>query len=178
LSNLLPGGQGLEVAECLSQLQWLIHNPFALLIVTDFGIAGEREIFSEWMTFETIVCQYSSEIRMSIEENAIKIPGFPFVPVCTSENASCTWNGVCLTSLSLDPNSSLVFDAEKVVNDFKTLFTFWKVYTTDVHDAFELTLRMVSQKCQKGNDGSGCNVKSELVFEDGELLNEFWKTLG
>lgn len=44
-ADLLPGAaSALEVSEGLGQLQWLNNNALLLLIESDLGISGKREI--------------------------------------------------------------------------------------------------------------------------------------
>jgi hypothetical protein len=39
--------------ESLCQLQRLVNNSFFVFVVTDFSVAGEREVFPHWMSLET-----------------------------------------------------------------------------------------------------------------------------
>jgi len=65
-----------------------------------------------------------------------------------------------------------------MINDFEAFLAFGVVYTANIHDTFELTLTVVAEKSEDGDDSRGGNVKSELIIEDGELVDEFWETLG
>jgi len=65
-----------------------------------------------------------------------------------------------------------------MVNDLEAFLAFRVVYTTDIHDTLELTLAVVAEKSEDGDDSSGGDVEGELVIEDGELVDKFWETLG
>lgn len=46
LANLLPSaGSAFEVSECLCKLQWLGDNSLLFLIIANFRISREREVF-------------------------------------------------------------------------------------------------------------------------------------
>jgi hypothetical protein len=66
-----------------------------------------------------------------------------------------------------------MLDTQQMINDFKTFFSLGVVCTTNIHDALELTLGMITEECEGGNDGGGCDVECQFVVEDRELLNEF-----
>ena len=66
------------IPERLRELQWLVDDALAFLVVADFGVSlriavsirahrsdasytyGQREILSERMAFETVICQDTS----------------------------------------------------------------------------------------------------------------------
>jgi len=135
------------------------------------------------------------QIGMASEYNSKKIPSFALIPdtglagtrlglktqeipISTTENLNGARDGVCLSSIGLDPDATAVLDAQQMVNDFKAFLAFGIVYTADVHDTLKLTLTVVSEKSENGDDSRGGDVESELVIEDRELLDEFWETLG
>ena len=64
-----------------------------------------------------------------------------------------------------------------MVNNFETLLLVREVDAADVHKLLELTLPMVTEEREDREDSRRRNVKGELVFQNGELLNEFRKTL-
>lgn len=71
-----------------------------------------------------------------------------------------------------------MFDTEEGVHHFETFLSFGVVYTAYVHNRFKLTLRMVAEEGENGDDGGRSNVESEFILENGELLDEFRETLG
>jgi len=74
-------GSTLKVTESLRKLQRFRNDSFLLLIVSYFGVTGQREIFSERVSFESIIGEDTAKIRVSTEEDSIHIPRFTFVPV-------------------------------------------------------------------------------------------------
>lgn len=105
-------------------------------------------------------------------------PTKTFAPIRSSENWDSARDGVSLASVGLDPDSSGVLDGEQVVYDFKSLFALGEVDTADVHAGFKLALAVVAQESEDRDDGAGCDVESQLVLQDGELLDELGKALG
>lgn len=136
-----------------------------------------------------------SQIRMAGEQDTKKIPSFALIPdtgsagtildlknrripISTTENTNGAGNGIGLCSIGLDPDPAAVLDTQQMVDNFEAFLTFGVVCTTDIHDTLELALAVVTEKSENGDDSGGGDVESELVVEDGELMNEFWETLG
>ena len=136
-----------------------------------------------------------SQIRMAGEQDTKKIPSFALIPdtgsagtildlknrripISTTENTNGARNGIGLCSIGLDPDPAAVLDTQQMVDDFEAFLAFGVVCTTDIHDTLELALAVVTEKSENGDDSGGGDVESELVVEDGELMNEFWETLG
>ena len=136
-----------------------------------------------------------SQIRMAGEQDTKKIPSFTLIPdtgsagtildlknrripISTTENTNGARNGIGLCSIGLDPDPAAVLDTQQMVDDFEAFLAFGVVCTTDIHDTLELALAVVTEKSENGDDSGGGDVESELVVEDGKLMNEFWETLG
>lgn len=127
------------------------------------------------MTFEAVIGQDTSQIRVTDEEDSVHVPDFTLVPVSRSEHGGCGGNGVDLIGVSLDTNTCVVLDGEEVIDDLETLRAGGVIGSADVHACAELGLSVVAEEGQGGNDGVGCDVKSELVLDDAELLNKLGK---
>ncbi len=93
-------------------------------------------------------------------------------PVSTPEDCHCTRYVVSFSSVRLDPDPTGLFNTEKVVDHFESLFSFRIIGTADIHDALELTLGMVSEEGENGNDSRRRGVQRQLVLEHRELLDE------
>lgn len=136
-----------------------------------------------------------SQIRMAGEQDTKKIPSFTLIPdtgsagtildlknrripISTTENTNGARNGIGLCSIGLDPDPAAVLDTQQMVDNFEAFLAFGVVCTTDIHDTLELALAVVTEKSENGDDSGGGDVESELVVEDGKLMNEFWETLG
>lgn len=114
---------------------------------------------------------------MSLEEDSEQVPSFSFIPVCTPEDGNSTGDRIRFSCIGLDPNSATLGNTEQVVHNLESLVPVGVICTTDVHAAFKLTLRVVSQERKHRNDTRRGDVESEFVLENGELLDEFGQTL-
>jgi hypothetical protein len=65
-----------------------------------------------------------------------------------------------------------------MIHDLKALLALGKVNTAYIHDALELALRVVAQEGESLYHARRRGVQCKFVFEDGELLDEFWQALG
>jgi len=68
-------------------------------------------------------------------------------------------------------------NAEKMVDDFKPLIPLRVVRSTDIHHAFELALRMISEEGEDRDDSGRRDVQCQFILKHGELLNKFGKAL-
>jgi len=59
-----------------------------------------------------------------------------------------------------------------VINDFKPFVVGGVVGAGNVHEGFELTVVVVAQKLEDGEETRGCDVEGELVTGYRELLDE------
>src|SRR5690606_37812739 len=59
----------------------LINHPLLFGVVAHFHMAGNREIFAEGMTNETVVGKNAAKVGVTFEDDAVKIEGFALVPV-------------------------------------------------------------------------------------------------
>jgi hypothetical protein len=112
------------------------------------------------------------------KEDAIHVPCLPLIPIRTPEDLHGTWHWVRLTSIRLDTNPARGLDTQQVIDYLKTLLPLREIHTANVHEGFELALRVIPEESQNGDHGGGRDVDSQLVFEYRELLNEFGKALG
>lgn len=155
-----------------------VDDTFAFFVIAYFGVSGERKIFPQGVALETIVGEDATKIRMAGEQDTKKIPSFTLIPISTTENTNGARNGIGLCSIGLDPDPAAVLDTQQMVDNFEAFLAFGVVCTTDIHDTLELALAVVTEKSENGDDSGGGDVESELVVEDGKLMNEFWETLG
>jgi len=175
--NLLPRRQRFKVPMSLSHLQRLIDYAFPFLVISNLRITSQREIFAKGMTFETVICQYATEVRMTFKEDTIEIPGLSFIPIGASEHWDGTGDCVCLPSICFDSDSSCVFDTQQAIHNLESFVSVGIIRAADIHAAFELTLGMIPQESEHRGDAGRGNIESELVFKNRELLNEFRETL-
>lgn len=158
-------------------MQRLVDDAFPLFVVADFGVTSQREVLSEGMALEAVVCENATEVGVASEEHAKHVPGLPFIPVCPPEDRNATWDRVGFASICLDAYPCGMLDSQQVVDDFEAFLAFWKVDGGDVDDTLELALGMISKESQDWDDGRGGDVQGELILQYGELLYEFWETL-
>jgi hypothetical protein len=57
-----------------------------------------------------------------------------------------------LSCVRFDPNPALMLEAQKVVHNFEPLLSLWEIYSTDVHERLELTLRVIPQERKHRNN--------------------------
>lgn len=108
---------------------------------------------------------------MAQEEDTKQIPDLTLVPICCTVDCRSTGHWCDLICVRLDPDPRVVLDTEQVVDDLKSLTPERVVCTGDVHHGPKLSLRVVSQKSQRRDDGRWVDVEGELVLDDGELLD-------
>ena len=89
---------------------------------------------------------------MAGEEYAEHIPCLPLVPVSTLEDRNAAWDRVRFTSIRLDPDPASVFNAQKAVYNLEALFSLRKIDRSNVDDTLELTLGVIPEECQDGNN--------------------------
>jgi hypothetical protein len=96
------------------------------------------------------------------EEDPVKVPSFSFIPamnrwsaprpafarvvppVSSSKQFAGAGNKVGLPSVSFHADSSLVFDAQKMINNLEAFLALGKVNAADIHNGLELALRMIA----------------------------------
>jgi len=88
------------------------------------------------------------------------------VPVSSSENRDSTRDGIGLSGIRLDTDSSRLGKAKEVIHNLKPLVTLRIVSTTDINTALKLALRVIPQEGQNGNNCARGNVKREFVLVD------------
>ena len=59
-----------------------------------------------------------------------------------------------------------------MIHDFKTLVAGRVVGAGNIHKGFELTVVVVAQKLEDGEETRGCNVEGEFIAGYRELLDE------
>jgi len=158
-------------------LQWLVDHSFPFLVVSDLGITRQGEIFSKGVPLEAVVSKNATEVWVTLEENSEQVPSFTLIPVSPSENRDNTRNGVRLSGIGLNTNSSCLGEAEEVIHDLKPLVALRVVSTTDINATLELALRVVPQEDENGNNCARGNMEREFVLINRELLNKFGKAL-
>jgi len=131
------------------------------------------------MTLKAVICEYPAQVWMIFEENSKQIPCFSFVPISTSEHRRSARHRIRLSSVSLDPDPPRVAwtNAQQMIDHLETLLSFRVIHATNIYDALELALRVVSKKGEDWNHSRGRDVQSQFVFQDRELLDKFWEAL-
>ena len=51
-----------------------------LVVVSDFGVSGQWEVFPKGVSLEAVVGEDAAEVGMVGEEDAVHVPHFPLVP--------------------------------------------------------------------------------------------------
>jgi hypothetical protein len=64
-----------------------------------------------------------------------------------------------------------------MVYHLKPLLPLWVIHTTNVHDALELALRVISKESENRDHGRRRDVESQFILQDRELLDEFGEAL-
>lgn len=115
---------------------------------------------------------------MVLEEHAEQIPHLPLIPIRAMEHGHRTRHRIRLVRIRLDPNAPRILDTQQMIHHLETFLPLGEIDPADVHERLELALRVVAQEGEGGEDTGGGDVERELVFEDGELLDEFGQALG
>lgn len=156
-TDLLPGTRTtLKVAERLCELQGFCDNTLLLLVVTDLGIPGEREILAQRMTLEAIVSHDTTKVGMAREEDAEHVVDLTLIPIGTVENANQARDRRGLVSVRLDSDAGIVTDAQQIVDDLESLVAGWEVDGRDIANLRELGCRIVWAQL-----ASKCSVRGE-----------------
>lgn len=104
---------------------------------------------------------HDAQIWMTAEKDSIKVPGFPLIPgeggistpgihnlvilpVSSLVNLYCTWNCISFRGVGLDTDSPIVPQTEQMVHHFKALLALREIDSADIHNTFELGLRVVA----------------------------------
>ena len=74
LGKRFPRGAQVKLSVVLRQLNGLDHHTSLFLIVSNFGVARQGEIFAHGVTLETVVGQDATKIRMIGEIDSIHVP--------------------------------------------------------------------------------------------------------
>ncbi len=75
-----PGREEIKLAEFLRQFHRLIDNPFQRIVIAHLGKAGGRKILAQRMAVKTVIGQQAAQVRVTGEENAVKIIGLALKP--------------------------------------------------------------------------------------------------
>lgn len=89
LTDLFPWAVGFKVTESLGELQWFRDDSLLLLVITNFRVTRQREILSQGVTFESVIGQNTTQVRMADEEDTVHVPDFAFVPIGRTEDTGC-----------------------------------------------------------------------------------------
>lgn len=111
----------LKVPERLGKLERLDNNSLLLLVVSDLGVAGKREVLSQRVAVETVIGHDSPQIGVAAEEDTEQIPDFTLVPVGAIVERGDRRDGSGLVSVGLDADARVVAYREHVVDDLEAL---------------------------------------------------------
>ena len=89
----------------LAQLHRLVNDTLCTVIIANFDEASQREILAERMTFEAVIGQDTTKIRVTGEQNAVEIPRLPLEPVCTRVDCTGRWDRFIFSALHLHANA-------------------------------------------------------------------------
>ncbi len=121
-ANLLPNtGATLKVTEGLRKLQRLRDNALLFLIISNLGVASEREILAKRVAFETVVGHDSAEIGVAGKVDAVQVVDFALVPVGAVKETSDTRDSRSLVGIGLDSDARVVTDRKQVVHNLEAL---------------------------------------------------------
>lgn len=139
LADLLPRARAaLEVAERLSQLEWLGDDALLLLVVPDLSVAGQGEVLAQRVALEAVIGHDAAEVRVAGEEDTEKIVDFALVPIGTPVESCDAGDRGRLISVGLDANAGVVADAKEVVDDLEALVPRRVVDSRDGRDLSKL----------------------------------------
>lgn len=125
------------------------------------------------MALESIVGQDTTEIGVSSEKDSVHIPSLTLEPVHRVEKTGQRGDRRDLVSVGLDTDAAVEADRETVVDDLEAVGARGVVDSTDIHDLLELGVGVIAQELHDGQERVGCDVDSELILVNRELLNEF-----
>lgn len=160
-----------KVSEGLTQLERLDNNPLLLLVISDLGVSGQREILPQWVTIEAVIGHDASQIGVVGEEDTKQIPDFALIPVGTVVKAGDGWNGGGLVGVGLDTDTRVVADGQHVVDNLEALVAGGVVDSGNVAHCGELGGCVVFEEAEDGDDARGGDVDGELILPDGEPVD-------
>merc|ERR1739848_882918 len=102
IGKLFPRALEVKLSELLSKLNWFLNDPLHLITIPHFIVTSQREIFTLWVTFETIVCENTTQVRVVTEEHSIHIPDLTFGPVRGIEEWRHRVDGCQFVGVSFD----------------------------------------------------------------------------
>jgi len=91
------------------------------------------------MPIKAVVGHNSSKIWVANKEDTEHVINLPLVPVCPVIKICNTGDRRCLVRVSLDSDSGVVADAQKVVHDFKSLVSSGEINSGNIGYLSELS---------------------------------------
>lgn len=158
----------LEISERLRQFEWLNDDSLLLLVISNLGVSGQREILPERVSIESIIGHDSPQVRVAGEEDTKEVVDFTLVPVCAIVEGCDGGYRRCLVGVALDADARVVADRKHVVNDLKALVACGIVDCGDVADLGELGSGVILQEVEDGKNSLWRDVDDQLVLPDGE----------
>src|SRR6185369_10464460 len=61
----------------------LINDTSLFRVITHLYVAGNRKIFAERVTDESVIRQNAAQIRVAIEDDAVQVEGLSLIPIGT-----------------------------------------------------------------------------------------------
>lgn len=163
-SDLLPcRTTTLKVPEGLRQLKRLDHNALLLLVESELGVAGQREVLPQRVSVEAVVGHDAPQIGVTDEEDTEHVVDLTLVPVGTVVEACDGGYGRSLVGVGLDADARVVADGEHVVDDLEALVAGRVVDGGDVADLCEFGGGVVFEEGEDGDDAVGRDVDLEVL---------------
>src|SRR5262249_50846959 len=119
LVHPFPGREEVEGAEILLQFHRLIDDALLLLVVAHLDIAGERKILPQRMSLETLIGEETTQIGMTLEIDAVEVPGLALVPAGGAVNPRRGRHRILLVGHDLDADALVQLEAQEIVDDLE-----------------------------------------------------------
>src|SRR5690606_18594284 len=112
-----PRREKIEVAEFLIEPDGLIEHALRFVVPAHFDKAREREILAQRMAVETVVREQSPQIRVTAEENAVKIVGLALEPERPGKNTGDRRHWRRFVGLHLQTDALVLFRRQEMIDD-------------------------------------------------------------
>ena len=159
----LPWAHEIEGAEFLGQRHGLVHDALLFVVVAHLDESGEREILAQRMAFKTIVGEEAAQIGVAGKKNAVHVPRFALEPAGAREDAARRRYRYALAHLELHPDTLIVGEAQKIVDDVEAALAVGVIDAADVDKHAEPAVRIVAQEGQDRNNRLGRGLHGQFA---------------